>query len=432
MSIKRGANGLPVGSGLYWKRDKIYAAIRVDGKKHVYNTGTDKVREAVEFKDEKSADLRKNAKALGARGIRVQDLFDDYISHLKRREHGRGAYMSHKHSTPSYKAQSMINRHLVPVFSNLKPDQITTDRLNKYRADRIEAKASVVTVNRELSCLRTSLRLGSHTTPRKVNPLTIPSRWPIDIEAEKRAKRTGLIDPEQYERVMQVAPDYLKPIFATVCETGIRSKEITFIRPEQVQFEKHRIELRAGETKKGDPRIVPISDNLEEILQAWKLKTELEYPKAEWFFHQDGKQIKSWKHQWNRTLKLAGLRVKLENGKWKNLVLFHDTRRTAITKMDEAGVRQEDRMKTSGHTGKDMDINYNQSQQALERVRHALNTANGSKTAVAVPAAPVVSNTPVAGNGWMAKLQELKTAHDAGLLPHDIYTSEVAKVMASR
>jgi integrase len=437
MSIKNGKNGLPIGKGLYWKRNKIYAAVYVNGNKLVFCTGTDNVKDAVKFTDEKKADLQRNVAAVATRGIRIQELFDDYILTKKRKEEAAGEYMADKHGKPSYKSQSMINLHLVPVFAELKPEKLTTNLLLKYRDDRMTAGASVVTINNELGCLRAVLRHGTETTPKKVNPLTIPSfKGVIDKKAEKQRARTGLITPTQYESVMDVAPDFMKPIFATVYETGIRSKELKFIRPEQVNFTQHQIELRAGETKNGRPRITALTDNLESILKAWKLKTESEYPNAQWFFHHKGKRFTKWQHQWDRTLKLAGLRVKQEDGTWKNLVMFHDTRRTAITRMDAAGIPQADRMKNSGHTHEPMDARYNQNEQrAKERVRKSMNDFNAGKTpktALSVPVAPVVANEVVAGNGWVAELKELKSLMDDGILTAEEFASEKARVMAAR
>jgi hypothetical protein len=71
---------------------RIYAAIRVNGIKHVFCTETDVPKDAVNFKNKKKADLELSHEAIAKRGARVQELFDDYIDHLKRRETDRGAF----------------------------------------------------------------------------------------------------------------------------------------------------------------------------------------------------------------------------------------------------------------------------------------------------------------------------------------------------
>jgi integrase len=108
---------------------------------------------------------------------------------------------------------------------------------------------------------------------------------------------------------MDVAPDHMRPIIATVQFTGIRSKEIKFIRPEQVLFDQNRIELRAGETKNGNARSDPMNDYVKEVLLQWQEQTAAEYGKTETFFHFKGKKIRSWNTAWLATLKRAGLRA---------------------------------------------------------------------------------------------------------------------------
>ena len=39
------------------------------------------------------------------------------------------------------------------------------------------------------------------------------------------------------------------------------------------------IQLLAGETKDGDPRIVPMNDRVREVLVAWEEKTKENYPR---------------------------------------------------------------------------------------------------------------------------------------------------------
>ncbi len=121
------------------------------------------------------------------------------------------------------------------------------------------------------------------------------------------------------------------------------------------------IQLLAGETKDGDPRIVPINDRVREVLVAWEEKTKENYPKTRWFFHQNGEQLGNWKTAWNATLRRAALRVPVVDSKgnqkvsstgrkvWKNLVKFHDTRRTNVTNMDGLELQEKDIMRVSGH-----------------------------------------------------------------------------------
>lgn len=420
--------GLPIGQGFYWKRGVVYVAIWHGGKKHTFCCGTEKPEEAIDYRKEKIAELVKEGDAPTEKGLRCEQLLNRYIECLKRKEQDRGVYMTaDPKNTPSYKAGIQI-KNLKPFFK-LKPKDVTTDRLVAYRDERIK-NVGVVTVNRELGYLRTAMNLG--VKDGKVNPNHVPRNWPINITAERLAAKTSIITDEQYEKIMKVAADHLRPIIATVMYTGVRSKEIKFVRPEQVDFANSVIRLRAGETKEGDPRTVPMNDHVKAVLHEWWDKTKEQKP--EWFFHFDGKQIKSWKTGWHAALRRCGLRVKVMNkdgtpklnrkGKqvWKNLVRFHDTRRSAVTNMDALSVSESDMQVVSGHKTTKMIRQYNQSQAAVKRIRDAQNAAmRGTQPTTE----PKTSN-------WKAELKELKAALDEGLLPEDVYKEQVKRVMDNR
>src|SRR5260370_6510196 len=101
-------NGLPLGSGLYWNKETIYVELWHGGEKlGQFSTKTADVQKALRFKDAKLKELIKAEEAAIAdlkKGVRVAELFDDYIGRLKRRETDGGAYFEgrgyHKQSYP--------------------------------------------------------------------------------------------------------------------------------------------------------------------------------------------------------------------------------------------------------------------------------------------------------------------------------------------
>jgi integrase len=329
--------------------------------------------------------------------------------------------------------RSTINKHLMPVFGDLKPDQVTTDLLNKYRDDRTAMGASQVSINRELVYLRCSLKMGADATPPKVDRVKIPT-FPFDVKAEKMAKRTGTISSEVYEKIMSALPPYMKAVWITANMTGFRSKEIRYIRPEQVDLDKGVIRLREGETKNGEPRSMPIDGEAKTVLIEWKRWSDEHYPNyVETFFHKNGKPISTWMNDWYATLEKVGLRVALKNPdgspvrsekghqRYKTLVKFHDTRRTVVTMLNDSGLRGEDIRKGTGHS-EAMNRRYDQSV-AVEKIRAVM-------YGTATPA-PMSAPAPCVRN-WKAELKELKEVFDSGVLPEDEYRTAVSKVMASR
>lgn len=87
---KNGKNGLPLGSGLYWKREVIYVELWHGGKRlGQFSTATSDTYQALKFKDAKLAELLKAEEtqiADLAKGVRVSDLLQDYVANLERRE----------------------------------------------------------------------------------------------------------------------------------------------------------------------------------------------------------------------------------------------------------------------------------------------------------------------------------------------------------
>lgn len=439
--------GLPIGLGFWRKRDTIYVTLWLGGTKRTFCCGTSKPEEARKFREAKVAELQRESESRVGddSGITCKVLIDRYLAHLETREENRGEYMTAiPESRGSYKVRSSV-KHL-ERFHHLTPKAVSNDLLEKYVKDRRKDGATVVTVNREVGYLRAAMNLG--VKDEKVNPLHVPHKWPIDHEAEELQARDSEITPEQYENLWEAAAfaPHFRAVLATVVFTGVRSKEIKFIRRAQVDFEGNVIHLRKGETKEGDARDVPINDYIKSVLLDWDKTTREKWPDTIWFFHYQGKQLKSWKTTWYATLKRAGYRTRRvdANGNplfnsqgralWDNQVRFHDSRRTALSEMDRADIDERDIQLTSGHKTKRMARRYNQSKAAVERVRKAQN-AKLLEQAQQLQARqlPQASNPPAVHSPSVLKeeLRQLKALYDEGLIPVDIYKAEIGKLMAS-
>jgi integrase len=432
-------------TGFYWKRNTIYYRIWHNQKKYgPFCSETGSIKEAQKHRSEKQAEIVRGEKIATERGVHINDLFDDYIAHLKRKEHDGGEYANHTKDTSSYKASTRIDKNLRPFFGNLKPepDSLVPQLLTRYKDIRSK-QASVSTINTEFRLLRAALKRGVKN--KKVNPLHVPDfSSVINEKAEKAAARTGLITPAQYELIMDTLSDHLKPILAAVYFSGVRQKEIKFVRRSQVHFDTHMIDLKAGETKEGDLRVVPMNDQVQEILEAWEKKTAKEYPKCQWFFHFNGEQIGSWKTAWNAALRRVGLRVKVtnadgtpkmklgRNGKrvqvWKNLVKFHDTRRTNVTSMDELGMQEKDMMKVTGHKTTNMNRRYNQGMKSAERAR-VLQNAMLNGTATSEP--QTTQDASAKAGSLEDTIKTLKSLRDAGVLDHAAFDAAVLKAASA-
>ena len=412
--------------GLYWNGTKrnIYWVFWMDGKRFAGSTGTRGIREAKKYREAQITQLRAGSAA--TKGVKLSQLFGDYIARLVRKEQDGGAYANGFRST-SHRTKGTINAQLLQPFGDLRPEQITTDKLVAYRDRRKKEGASVVSINRELGYLRTALRLGTRTTPRKVNPATIPSFSDvINVKAERQARHKGIVTPEQYEKLKAELAPHLKAIFVTVMYAGIRSKELRFIRRDQVFFNESYIQLLEGETKNGESRRVGINDKVKDELKAWAAYTEKNFPDTIWFFHYEGAHLGDWGNGWYAALERAGLRTKGADGKWHNAIRFHDTRRSAATFNTEAGISRSDNQASLGHVTESVNRDYDQSN-VVKRTNMAQNAKLGLGAGKPAAIAPGAT-----GDDWKAVLRELKGLLDDGILTAEEFAAEKATVLAGR
>ena len=256
--------------------------------------------------------------------------------------------------------------NLAPFFGLLKAVNVSSDLMREYRRQRGEAGASVATCNRELSLLRIAFNLGRRGSP----PLVEKVPW-FPMEREDNA-RQGFLTDEQYTRLRDALPDYLKPLFVTAYFTGVRLGELLVWRWEQVDFEQGFVTLQADETKSGRARAVPILDG--DMRERLKWAHE-QSNGCGVVFHREGTPIKQFRTAWRNACKAAkvpGLK-------------FHDLRRTAVRNMRRAGVSQIVRMRISGHRTDSMERRYNIVDVEDIRTAKALMEGRGNGDVTSVP-----------------------------------------------
>ena len=214
------------------------------------------------------------------------------------------------------------------------------DRKAEFRRKRAAEGRSVATANRELAILRTALNRGRKCTPPKV--LTIPY-FPMVAETNVRQ---GFLTDDEYAKLRDAMPDYLKPLFVTAYFTGLRLGELQSIEWRQVVWEQGFITLDSERTKSGYARAVPI---LEGDMRHWLAWSRDNAEGCSRVFHRDGTPIKEFRQTWKKACEAAGV----------STLKFHDLRRTAVRNMRRAGVPQVVRMRISGHRTDSMERRYN-------------------------------------------------------------------------
>lgn len=320
------------GAGSIYQRGGIwYVSVWVDGRQIQKSSGSQQRQDAVRLRDQLlgrrgRGDLSREVTQKATCG----ELLDDLIEHLRAKN---------KRTTEKV-WKWVIEANLRPFFGNRKAATVSTALLKDYRRKRVAEGRSESTCNRELSVLRTAFHLGRKCTPPKVT--TVPY-FPMATESNVRQ---GFLSDEQYEKLRDALPDYLKPLFITAYFTGVRLGELLAIEWYQVDWEQGFITLNAERTKNGYTRAVPI---LEGDMQTWLEWSRDHADGCPRIFHRDGVTFKEFRRPWLKAIATAGVPE----------LKFHDLRRTAVRNMRRAGVPQVVRMRISGHRTDSMERRYN-------------------------------------------------------------------------
>jgi integrase len=169
-----------------------------------------------------------------------------------------------------------IRLHLTPHFGGRRLATITTPDINtfilKRQADvivtgegdeRTERKVSNGEINRELTTLKRIFNLA-----RQNGKLVQVPHIPM---LKERNVRTGFFEREQLERVLDLLPPAVRPAVQFAYITGWRiPSEVLPLQWRHVDFEARVVRLDPHTTKNDEGRTFPITDALQQLLEAQK------------------------------------------------------------------------------------------------------------------------------------------------------------------
>jgi integrase len=143
-------------------------------------------------------------------------------------------------------------------------------------------------------------------------------------------------------------PEHLRALVAVAYETGIRKGQLRQLQWHQVDFERRVIVWHATQTKGGMTHDIPFMGNMESLLRESFKRHLSECPQCPYVFHFGGKQIGDFRKSWATACTLAEVPV----------LLFHDLRRTAGRRLEDAGVPRSVAMRITGHKTESMYLRY--------------------------------------------------------------------------
>jgi len=317
---------------------RVYLGLDDQGRARTLNKtihGTKRDAERWAFEQEKQRDLA-GAAAVKAANLTVGGLVRAYLEQLRmlgRKSAGIEQWRADKHLLSSPLSET-------PAF------KLSTDDIRKLIVAKQQEGLSNATINRILALLRGALRAAAKADPPKVLKVPLIPKLP------ESAPRAGFFEEHEYRALLRALPDHLKPVLAFGYWTGCRKGEILRLKWDQVDLDQGVVRLRAGETKSGEGRVIPLAPELLEILRLHRQTAG----ESEYVFTYNGTPFRGFHSGWEAACKTAGLWDEKANRPTR---LFHDLRRTAVRNLVRAGVPEKVAQGISGHKTRAVFERYN-------------------------------------------------------------------------
>lgn len=241
-----------------------------------------------------------------------------------------------------------LDQLLVPYFGQRRIDRLTDFNLKAYRKQRVAAGVKDATINREMATV-------SHLYRKAIEWkwMTPDKRPTIEKAAEPLVEYIAL-DAEQASALQRAAMEdsdqRLWLFVAFGLGAAMRHREILAARYDQIDWSRRRLTIPKAKAGRREQPLTPA------LVEALKRQREMEKDPDGWIFPSlIAKQSKcGHRTRMDRPFQRAVLAAGLD----PNEVTPHTMRRTAITRLIQAGVDLPTVQRISGHKTLDMVLRY--------------------------------------------------------------------------
>jgi integrase len=257
--------------------------------------------------------------AAPVQSVSFEDFGKEFIEVYSKKKRRAKTTQSHENSI----------EHLKGHFGERSLSEITPEMIDRY-VDARTGKVSSATINREVACLKTMMKMALRWGRIRVNPAA-------GIEKLSEPERPfRILSDDEISRLIASANTDLKRLLIIALNTGMRKNEILSLKWADVKFEGAYITVRAENSKSKRARNVPMNAA---VLEAFRKLPK--WSRVYVFMNEEtGRQIRDFRTSFLgacKKAKIKGLRI-------------HDLRHTAASKMIAAGVNIVVVSKILGHS----------------------------------------------------------------------------------
>jgi integrase len=190
-------------------------------------------------------------------------LFADHVVEVKAKHYA--------HKRCRQWAELVIDVHLKPFFGTRVLTEITPRLIGDYISARRTKGVGAATVNNERAVLSKILSLAVEWDRLPRNPVSkVPK---LELAAVDRSRgivngrRMRYLSVEEAKKLIEKAPDHIKPVLVTCLETGGRISEVLSLTFDDLDFGRGVLYFNQTNTKSGRQREIPMTPLLVETLR---------------------------------------------------------------------------------------------------------------------------------------------------------------------
>lgn len=209
-------------------------------------------------------------------------------------------------------------------FIGARLSDISAERIEEYKEVRLAEGVEPATINHDLRVLRRMMRLAERKR--------LISRTPcleVDFLKQRPARTPHIVTFEEEEKILAVAPPFIRALVVLILETGMRShREALALTWEAIDFATDSIRVRESKTRAGI-RNIPLSARCKAELLRWRKMFGPEFSAFVFPSMRNPNQpLKDVRQSWEKTLSDARL---------PRFVLYH-LRHSYASRLSAAGV----------------------------------------------------------------------------------------------
>jgi integrase len=182
--------------------------------------------------------------------------------------------------------QSILTHHLIPAFGTLRLDEITTQRIESYKREKLRDGYSAKSLNNHLTVLRLTLsiaqqhgQIASLPTLRRLKETEPKFRFLSDAESASLTKACASIGVYGAMAILAM-------------QTGLRIGELLALQwddvgPDALAVRRAFARNKLGTPKGGRSRVVPLTHAARVVLRALR-----ESKSSQWVFAIDGEPLR--------------------------------------------------------------------------------------------------------------------------------------------